>query len=130
MSNYPDSQCARGVAYQADKGHVAVSHNDGTVTIRDSNKLDDAIHTMQDAQEWSESIEYSPCGAYLAVGSHDNNIYVYETDGYTLKHTLKAHNSYICGMDWSKCSSYIRSVCGAYELLFFKIEDGEQDRCK
>jgi microtubule-associated protein-like 1/2 len=130
LSEYPDSKCARGVAYHAEKGHVGVCHNDGTVTVRNSNKLDEPMHTLRDAEEWSECIEFSPCGSLLAIGSHDNIIYVYETDGYTLKHKLKAHTSYICGMDWSQCSSYIRSVCGGYELLFFKLEDGEQDKSK
>jgi len=64
----------------------------------------------------------------LAVGSHDNNIYVYDVDsGYKKKCTLKGHNSYITSVDWSQDSSVIRSVCGAYELLFFDVDSGKQD---
>jgi WD40 repeat protein len=55
----------------------------------------------------------------LAVGSHDNNIYVYETTGYKLLGKCTKHNSFITSVDWSKDGKYIRSVCGAYELLFF-----------
>lgn len=64
----------------------------------------------------------------LACGSHDNVIYVYNVeDGYSLKSKLRAHNSYITSVDWSEDSSTIRSVCGAYELLFFDVESGTQD---
>jgi len=62
------------------------------------------------------------------VGSHDNNIYVYETNGYKLVGTLKGHNSFIVSLDWSTDEKMIRSVCGAHELLFFNIDGFAQDR--
>jgi len=62
---------------------------------------------------------YSPNGEFLAVGSHDNNIYIYDSDDYSLEGVLKAHNSFIVSVDWSEDSTFIRSVCGAHELLFF-----------
>jgi WD40 repeat protein len=64
-------------------------------------------------------MEYSPDGTKLAVGSHDNNIYVYETSGYELLGVCSKHNSFIVSVDWSADGEYIRSVCGAHELLFF-----------
>lgn len=83
---------------------------------------------MRDSKEWIEVLAYSPCGTMLACGSHDNNIYVYDVDdGYMLKSKLKAHNSYVTSVDWSEDSSTIRSVCGAYELLFFDVQSGKQD---
>jgi WD40 repeat protein len=83
---------------------------------------------MAHSKEWIEVLAYSPCGAYLASGSHDNTVYVYDVeDGYSLKSKLRAHNSYVTSVDWSEDSSTIRSVCGAYELLFFDVESGEQD---
>lgn len=45
LTELPDSQCARGVAYCPQNGHVAVGHNDGTLTIREAyNKLDVIKH--------------------------------------------------------------------------------------
>lgn len=67
-------------------------------------------------------MRYSPDGSKLAVGSHDNNIYIYDSSDYTLLGKLTAHNSYITNLDWSQDGSYIRSNCGAYELLFFLTE--------
>lgn len=64
----------------------------------------------------------------LAVGSHDNNIYVFKVDGttYTKHGELKAHNSFITNFDWSQDSKSIHSNCGAYEYLFFDVENCQQ----
>ena len=77
--------------------------------------------------EWIECAEYSPCGGYLAVGSHDTNIYIYETGGYSLTGKCSAHQASITCIDWSMDSSYIKSVCNAYELLYFMIPSCDQD---
>ena len=63
----------------------------------------------------------------LAWGSHDNNIYIYDVDRhYALRYKLRGHNSYVVSVDWSADCSTIRSVWGAYELLFFNIATGKQ----
>ncbi len=64
----------------------------------------------------------------LAVGSHDNNIYVYEVNNdYKLLVKFAKHNSFVTSLDWSKDCTYIRSVCGAYEKLYFNVKDKEFD---
>lgn len=64
----------------------------------------------------------------LAVGSHDNDIYIFKVDGasYSLYGKLQAHKSFITNMDWSKDGQYIQSNCGAYELLFFNVNTKQQ----
>ena len=32
--------------------------------------------------EWIETMAFSPCNNFLAIGSHDNNIYVLDTKTY------------------------------------------------
>jgi len=64
--------------------HLAVATNSGNVTIREvmlkaAGNLDLVIATLKDAKEWIECMQYSPDGDKLAVGSHDNNIYIYRT---------------------------------------------------
>jgi microtubule-associated protein-like 1/2 len=76
-------------------------------------------------------MDYNPSGARLAVGSHDNNIYVYTCDKIYAKFAvLKAHTSFVTGFDWSleDNPSYIRSNCGGYELLFFNVDSKMQDK--
>jgi len=127
LSRLAPSKCARAVAFDSNTGNIAVGHNDGRVTIRTSkDSLDDLVATLHDSDEWIETMEYSPCGTYLAVGSHDNNIYLYKVeDTYAHIGTGEAHKSFVVSLDWSADSSFIRSVCGAHELLFFTVADGE-----
>lgn len=96
----------------------------GKVTIRKRDNLDVKIKSLKDADEWCEVIKYSPCGKYLATGSHDNAIYVYDVhNDYSLYFKCAKHNSFVTSLDWSADSTYIRSVCGAYEKLYYNIKD-------
>ena len=52
-------------------------------------------------------MRYSPDDSLLAVTSHDNNIYIYNTNNYNLKAVCKGHTSYITSVDFSLDSSYI-----------------------
>lgn len=71
---------------------------------------------------------YNPQGDKLAAGSHDNNIYVYNAKTKYSKYcVLKAHNSFLTCFDWSLDGTYIKSNCGAYELLFFNVNAKKQD---
>lgn len=74
---------------------ITAAGNDGKVTFN----LGENESVQQVGQEWIEVMEASPDGRYLAIGSHDNNIYIFE--GTTRKFTLKGHNSFIVALDWS-----------------------------
>jgi len=66
-------------------------------------------------------MRYSPCGKYLAVGSHDNKIYILSVENnYSQVAVCTKHNSYISNLDWSEDSQFIQSNCGAYEYLFYE----------
>lgn len=100
----------------------------GKVSIRTKENLDTKVKTLKDADEWCEVIKYSPCGKFLAVGSHDNNIYVYDVSkDYALYYKFNKHNSFVTSLDWSLDSKYIRSVCGAYEKLYYNVGTKEFD---
>ena len=57
---------------------------------------------------------YSPDGNFLAIGSHDDTIYVYKIDqkgDYSIHWTIMhVHSSAIIAMDWSRDSRYIRAA--------------------
>jgi len=55
----------------------------------------------------------------LAVGSHDNMIYVYKAEDWSLVGKCHGHHSYITALDWSDDNKWIRSNSGDYELLFW-----------
>ena len=121
LSKLPDSQCSRAVTCNND--WIAIAGNDGAVSIRSMSSPDVEAHLIQDSREWCEVMAFSPDNQYLAVGSHDNKVYIYNVGSWTLHGKCEAHSSYIMAMDWCAESKYIRSNCGAYELLFFTVAD-------
>lgn len=82
---------------------------------------------MRDAKEWIECMSYNFQGTKLAVGCHDNNIYLYNcAKNYQKQDVLRGHTSFVTALDWSLDGDFIRSVCGAYDYLFFSIAEGKQ----
>lgn len=49
----------------------------GKISIREKDNIDKKVKTIKDPEEWCEVMRYSPDEKYLAVGSHDNCVYVY-----------------------------------------------------
>jgi WD40 repeat protein len=87
--------------------------------------LDTVVMQRGVAREWIEVLKYSPNGQFLAVGSHDNKIYILAVaQNYQTVATLAKHNSFITSLDWSTDSLHIQSNCGAYELLFYDATNG------
>lgn len=130
MSIYPANQQARAICYSKKHNHLVVCSNMGKVSVRDFTDLEKKICGLKDATEWCEVAKYSPCETMLAVGSHDNNVYVYKIDDdgkYTLYTAFKKFSSFVTALDWSQDSSYIRAQDGAYDKLYFKIDDKSQD---
>lgn len=85
------------------------------------------IFDINDAKNWISVVKYSPDGSLLAVGSRDNNIYIYSVDNqYKLKYKLSKHSAGITHLDFSSCGRYLQSACLAYEILFFDLTKGTQ----
>ena len=97
--------------------------------VSDEGDLNKEVCKMKNSKEWIECMAYNPKGDRLGVGSHDNYIYIYNAGHttYPLYATLRAHSSFITCFDWSADGSMIRSNCGAYELLFFNVQNKKQD---
>ncbi|CAH8431696.1 unnamed protein product [Schistosoma intercalatum] len=80
--------------------------------------------------EQIECVAYSPDGNYLALGSRDNVIYVYNVleRGYKYNRVGRCcgHSSFILHIDWSVDGRFLRSVSGDYEILFWTAFDCRQ----
>ena len=130
LSSYPVQQQARCVTYSPKHEHVAVSNNYGDVSILDYNDFSKRLTTLYKPREWCESLSYSPDQSYLAVGSHDDSIYIYkisEQGEYTLHWSITfVHSSAIVGMDWSRDSKFLRAVDQAYAKIFYNVEECQQ----
>jgi WD40 repeat protein len=78
LSLLPPNQQARAVAISTKSGHVAFGTNTGGLSVRASSKdlASVVFENLALAKEWIEVMKYCPKGEQLAVGSHDNNIYI------------------------------------------------------
>merc|ERR1719414_562708 len=59
----------------------------------------------------------------MAIGSHDNGIYVYRVSENGRKYNKVGkcigHTSFVTHIDWSSDSQYLRSNSGDYEILYW-----------
>uniref|UniRef100_A0A673XS09 EMAP like 3 n=1 Tax=Salmo trutta TaxID=8032 RepID=A0A673XS09_SALTR len=82
----------------------------------------EVISDYTDGNEQLSVMRYSPDGSFLAVGSHDNFIYVYNVTEsgrrYSRYGKCNGHSSFITHLDWSKDGKYIMSNSGDYEILY------------
>ncbi|MEE6493653.1 hypothetical protein FKM82_016906 [Ascaphus truei] len=79
------------------------------------------VHT--DGNEQLSVMRYSPDGNFLAIGSHDNYIYIYAANENGRKYgrigKCSGHSSFITHLDWSVNSQYLMSNSGDYEILYW-----------
>uniref|UniRef100_A0A8C1WMX2 EMAP like 1 n=1 Tax=Cyprinus carpio TaxID=7962 RepID=A0A8C1WMX2_CYPCA len=79
------------------------------------------VHT--DGNEQLSVMRFSPDGHFLAIGSHDNYIYIYAVAENGKKYSrvgkCSGHSSFITHLDWSVDSQYLVSNSGDYEILYW-----------
>ncbi|XP_036992703.2 echinoderm microtubule-associated protein-like 2 isoform X1 [Artibeus jamaicensis] len=113
---------ARSAGFHPSGSVLAVGTVTGRWLLLDTETHDlVAIHT--DGNEQISVVSFSPDGAYLAVGSHDNLVYVYTVDqgGRKVSRLGKCsgHSSFITHLDWAKDSSCFVTNSGDYEILYW-----------
>ena len=106
------------------------------VDNREEGALDNIIHTLfkkksKPEYEWIEAMAFSPppgndpkkAPEYLAIGNHNNYIYLLDTKKYSEKKMIKvsAGSSFVTALDWTDDAQYLRTVTGAYELTFVNL---------
>ena len=75
----------RCVAVNDLTGEVALGFNDGSWEIRAAqDDLDNKVHKGFDCKDWIEAMHFSPNGQWLAIGSHDQTIYIIKTSDWSL----------------------------------------------
>uniref|UniRef100_A0A8C6ME53 EMAP like 1 n=1 Tax=Nothobranchius furzeri TaxID=105023 RepID=A0A8C6ME53_NOTFU len=101
---------------------VAVGTQTGRWLVLDTDSKDlVTVHT--DGNEQLSVMSYGPDGSFLAIGSHDNYIYVYAVAENGRKYSrvgkCSGHSSFITHVDWSVDSQYLVSNSGDYEILYW-----------
>ncbi|XP_029781594.1 echinoderm microtubule-associated protein-like 2 isoform X1 [Suricata suricatta] len=113
---------ARSAGFHPSGSVLAVGTVTGRWMLLDTETHDlVAIHT--DGNEQISVVSFSPDGAYLTVGSHDNLVYVYTVDqgGRKVSRLGKCsgHSSFITHLDWARDSSCFVTNSGDYEILYW-----------
>uniref|UniRef100_A0A3Q3B700 EMAP like 4 n=1 Tax=Kryptolebias marmoratus TaxID=37003 RepID=A0A3Q3B700_KRYMA len=106
---------------------VAIGTHSGRWFVLDAETTDlVGIHT--DGNEQLSVMRFSVDGNMLAVGSHDNFIYLYNVSDRGRKYSrygkCTGHSSYITHLDWSPDNHYIMSNSGDYEILYWDVTKG------
>jgi WD40 repeat protein len=126
VSQMPPNKQARAVAVSKRHSHLVVCSNLGKVSIRSFDDFDKKVGSLKEPKHWCEVAKYSPCEDYLAIGSHDNHVYIYQIDPETHEYKLYTkdtrNHAWINAIDWSSDSKDIRTSSGDYEVLYFNIE--------
>ena len=82
---------------------------------------------MKTLGEYVTDVKFSPDGELLAAASADQRIDVYERKGgYKKIATCRGHSATVRHLDWCVESKILRTVCGAYEILYFDARTGRQ----
>ncbi|XP_028850746.1 echinoderm microtubule-associated protein-like 3 isoform X2 [Denticeps clupeoides] len=106
---------------------VSVGLNTGRWVVMDL-QTRQIVSDLTDGNEQLSVMRYSPDGSFLAVGSHDNFIYIYSVTEsgrrYTRFGKCTGHSSFITHLDWSKDGKYIMSNSGDYEILYWDVAGG------
>ncbi|KAI1902632.1 hypothetical protein AGOR_G00017950 [Albula goreensis] len=106
---------------------VSVGLNTGRWVVLDL-QTREVVSDYTDGNEQLSVMRYSPDGSFLAVGSHDNFIYIYNVTEngrrYTRFGKCTGHSSFITHLDWSKDGKYIMSNSGDYEILYWDVASG------
>ncbi|XP_072313232.1 echinoderm microtubule-associated protein-like 1 isoform X5 [Eucyclogobius newberryi] len=101
---------------------VAIGTHTGRWLVLDTESKDlVTVHT--DGNEQLSTMRYGPDGNFLAIGSHDNYIYIYAVGERGRKYSrvgkCSGHSSFITHLDWSVDSQYLVSNSGDYEILYW-----------
>jgi len=83
------------------------------------------VHHGRDATQYITTINFSPDGRYLAVGSLDTTISIYDViRGYIRRSVCRDFNGFVSQLDWCEDSIHVRCNSGFFELSFYNVEGG------
>ena len=81
------------------------------------------VSMHSDGNERIDCVKFSPDGRFLALGSRDNHIYVYQVSEEYRKYMrigrCSGHSSFITSIDFTTDGTYMQSTSGDYEHLFW-----------
>ncbi|PAA64029.1 hypothetical protein BOX15_Mlig006608g2 [Macrostomum lignano] len=113
-------------------GNLAiVGSQTGHYIVLDAANSGAVLQTKKISREQIEDIKFSPDGQHVALASRNNKIYIYRVSSNNGQLDLVAkcqgHTSFVTHIDWSADGTLLRSNSGDYELLYWKMPDGQRE---
>jgi len=94
---------------------IAVGKTRGDIYIHDA-ATGEELYALNTVPGWPNpgagnigDLAYSPSGKYLAAGSDDDKIWMWETKNYEVLYTLEGHESYVNGVAFSPDETFLVS---------------------
>ncbi|KAM9466957.1 echinoderm microtubule-associated protein-like 1 isoform 2-T2 [Clarias gariepinus] len=113
---------AQSAGFHPSGAIVAIGTQTGRWLVLDT-ETKDLVTVHTDGNEQLSVMRFSPDGNFLAIGSHDNYIYIYAVAENGKKYSrvgkCSGHSSFITHLDWSTDSQYLVSNSGDYEILYW-----------
>ncbi|XP_030763624.1 echinoderm microtubule-associated protein-like 2 isoform X4 [Sitophilus oryzae] len=113
---------AQSVAFSHDGSVILVGCVNGKWMIFET-QTRELLGQHTDGNEPIQVIQFSPDGSMVALGSRDNQIYIYQVSDDGMKYSrvgrCSGHSSFITHLDWALDNQTLRSNSGDYELLYW-----------
>lgn len=92
------------------RGHVAIAHEDGHLTVRmNSYQLNNIVAMSRGNGEKVTTLRYSPDNTILAAGTVVGTVCFYSAKAnYSFTRSVRVHQSAILSLDWSESSAFLR----------------------
>ncbi|KAG2487374.1 hypothetical protein HYH03_013944 [Edaphochlamys debaryana] len=118
---------ARSCAFSPDGQQLAVGCGNGGVKVLEFHPTVRQVWWGKTFGSSVDELKYSPCGRFLAAGSHDQFIDIFDVSrAYARVCRCVGHSSTVRHLDWAADSSAIQSIDQAYEILYFDPRTGKQ----
>lgn len=121
------AECVQSACFSPD-GHLLVLGTSHGKWVAMDAETRDIYASQTDGHETIQVVKLSPNGKLLALGSRDNNVYIYQVTQvdhrprFNRMGRCMGHSSFITQMDWAADSFHLRTNSGDHEILFWNTE--------